>query len=248
MTALHTLAARFVRDETGAITVEYVLLAAAATAIGIASSDVIFRGFGSLSGTIDDEFNEGGYSGAGGSAPGPSYDERFDNGAPGWTGAVAGYVRGFGNVLGPIAGTGGREAISREFAIEPGAASAKFTFDLIGGDSLDDESGIVFIDGREVGRMTTKHNGATTFTPAADLAARGITFDAQLIDSRADLGGSTSRPDWRDSRSKITITIAEPKSKVKFGFGSNADQGVDDEFFAIDDFKAFGVQKPGNQS
>ena len=241
MPALRRRIHTFLRDEAGAVTVEYVVLAAAITGMAIATSDILDRGLDAVGSTVDTELRGdpvGGPAGMG-------YDDGFDHGAAGWSGAAAANVRGFGNVLGPIAGSGGAQSVSKEFDIEPGAKAATFKFDLIAGDSLDGESGIVFIDGREVGRMTTNYHDGTTFTPAADLAARGITFEAKMLHDRNDMGGETSRSDWVDSRASISITVANPAERVRFGFGSNADQGVGDEFFAIDNFQASGLKDPG---
>lgn len=240
MTARRRRSLTFLRDEAGAVTVEYVELAAAVTAMAIASSDVINRGLAALAGTVDSELSG---DPVGGSA-GLGYDDGFDNGSPGWTGATASTIRGYGNVLGPVAGSRGAEAISKEFAIAPGAA-ATFRFDVIAGDSLDGESGIVFIDGLEVGRVTTDWQGATMFTPMAGLAERGISITGELIDSGTDLGGPADKPAWVDSRTSVSISIANPAERVRFGFGSDADQGLADEFFAIDTFKATGLADPG---
>ena len=240
MTSLRSLAARFVRDETGALTVEYVLLAAAVTALGIGSSDVINRGLAALAGNVDSELSGDPVTGIDGMA----YDDGFDDGAAGWSGAAVSNVRGFGNVLGPIAGSGGAEAVSKEFDVAPGAKSATIKFDLIAGDSLDGEDGIVYLNGREVGRLRAHHSEVPVFRPSSWLEEEGISISAQVIDSRVNLGGSVERPDWRDSRTAISISIANPTEKVRFGFGSNANSGVDDEFFAIDNFKAAGLQDP----
>ena len=234
-----SLLRRFARDERGAVTVEYVILAAAITGMALASADVINRGLGALANTIDSELSE--EKGAHGAL---AYEDGFDNGAAGWSGASATLIPGFGHVLGPIGGSGGAQSLTRAFDIAPGAKAATFRFDVISGDSLDGESGIVFIDGVEVGRVTTDWRQGTVFTAAAGLAERGIAIDATVIDDRVALGGEASRADWVDTRTAISISVANPKDKVTFGFGSNADQATSDEFFAIDNFRATGLKDP----
>lgn len=238
---------RFLRSQSGAVTVEYVVLAAAITGVALASSDVINNGLGSLSGTIEDELSGEPV----GTHSGPlTYDDGFDNGSAGWSGATVAEIRGVGKVLGPIPGSGGTQAITRDFQIDPGAGAATFSFDVLALDSLDNESGIIFIDGREVGRVTSTH-GRTTFTPGAGLPI-GTTIEAQIIDNDTDLGGISNNAGWRDSRTKVTVSVAKnaekPVDKITFGFGSNANQGVDDESFAIDNFKATGLKDPGRTS
>lgn len=244
MNPARNLLRRFARDEAGAVTVEYVVLAAAITGMALGSADVINRGLAALSGTIDSELSEDASGGRGALA----YEDGFDNGAAGWSGAAAASIPGFGNVLGPIKGSGGVQSLTRDFALAANGAAATFTFDVISGDSLDDESGIIFIDGVEVGRVTSHWRNGTVFTAAEGLAARGITIDATVIDEKVQIGGNESRPEWSDARTSISISVAnpkdKPKDKLKFGFGSTADQDVNDEFFAIDNFKASGLRDP----
>lgn len=230
----------FLRDEAGAVTVEYVVLAAAITGVALGSADIINRGLAVLAGTIDSELAEDVSAGTGALV----YSDGFDNGSAGWNGATVADIRGVGKVLGPIGGSGGAQAITREFQIDPNAASATFSFDLLALDSLDNESGIVYINGREVGRVTS-NGGNTSFTPATGLAA-GMTITGTIVDNQVQLGGL--RPDSAgysmDSRTRIQISMTEPSDKVTFGFGSTANQGVDDESFAIDNFNATGLADP----
>lgn len=240
MTKRRAFLRSFLHDEAGAVTVEYVVLAAAVTGVALGSADVINRGLAFMAGTIDSELSQDETSG--GSAQ-TFYDDGFDNGAAGWTGAAVADVHGLGNVLGPIGGSGGAASVFREFDIAPGTGSANFSFDLVALDTLDGESGIVYIDGREVGRLTKGHS-ETTFTAAEGLDAHGIAITGNIIDGNVHLGGPSGRTDaaGTDSRARISVTVKDPSSKVRFGFGSTADQGTDDESFAIDNFKATGTK------
>ncbi len=233
---------RFLRDESAAVTVEYVVLAAAVTGMALLSSDVIYRGLGALAGTVDGELQGESTTRTGAL----SYDDGFENGAAGWAGAAASAVRGFGNILGPITGSGGAASVTREFEFAEGTPEATFSFDLLAMDSLDGESGIVYIDGQEVGRMTTDFTTGTVFTPADGIAARGISFQTRLEDDRVDLGGTSAERRFVDSRAKILVTVANPASKVTFGFGSTANHGAHDESFGIDNFRATGLKDPGS--
>lgn len=63
-----------------------------------------------------------------------------------WRGAGSTYVDGFGEVLGPIAGSGGLESVTTSFDIGAEAESATLTFDLLAFDSLDGEDAVLYID------------------------------------------------------------------------------------------------------
>lgn len=232
----------FLRGESGAVTVDYVMLAAAVTGMALASSDVITRGMAALASSIDSELSGEPVE----RPPGLTYTNGFDNGSEGWSGAGTANIRGLGNVLGPIAGSGGTASITRDFIIDPDATEATFVFDLLALDTLDNESGIVFIDGREVGRVTSTH-GRTAFTSGSGLDGRGITIEAQIIDNAEQLGGAPDRGDDSDldSRTTISIRIANPNERVTFGFGSTADQSISNESFALDNFKVTGLKDPG---
>lgn len=230
--------ARFFRDQRGAATVDYVVLAAGVFAVAMAANEVISGGMSGLAGTVDSELRREPVE----ALTGITYTDGFDNGASGWIGAFAATIPGLGNVLGPIAGTGvgGPPRITRDFDIDPKATQATFAFDLYAMDSLDNESGIVYIDGLEVGRMTSdKGNAVFTAADAAELKKRGIIVRATTVDNNVDLGGN---PSFKDSLSSISITIDKPKNRVTFGFGSTADQGTGDESFAIDSFQATGLR------
>lgn len=219
---------RFLRGDTGAITVEYVVLAAAVTGVTLLSTDVLQVGMRGLAGTVDSELK--------GEAPDSnntvSYHSGFDNGAQGWTGAGAAEVPGLGTVLGPIGGSNGEATVSRDFAFDEGTERAEFEFDLYAMDSLDNESGIIYIDGREVGRLTSDH-GNTTFTVADGIDPDRFIVRQTNVDDQIDLGGSDR---WTDGHSKIQITVRDPGTNVNFGFGSTANQGTSDESFSIDNF------------
>ncbi|CTQ32028.1 Flp family type IVb pilin [Jannaschia rubra] len=226
---------RFLRGTDGAITVEYVVLAAGITGLSIGAYGAVTDGLGALAGTVEGEINGTASDGT----VGKTYIEGFRSGADGWSGAEATDMMGIGEVLGPIGGSGGAPTVSRDFVTDPDAAKATFQFDLYAMDSLDRESGVIYIDGKEVGRVTRNHLKGTTFTPAEGLAERGIIVRAEIVDDDIQLGGSTS---WRDALSVISISVKDPGDTVNFGFGSTADQGVGDESFAIDNFVATGLR------
>lgn len=232
----------FLADQRGAITVDYVVLTAAATGVALASTDLVIDGLQSLADTVTEEM-----SGEAVNDPseGLTYADGFDNGASGWIGAIASDIYGIGNVLGPIEGSGGVETVSKTFEMMAGLTHSTMTFDVLAMDSLDNESGIIYVGGQEVGRIT-KNGTSTVFTPTD---VPGITISADIVDQGTQLGGNTGSQDWwTDSRTTISITVDEPDELLSIGFGSTADQGVNDEFFALDNFTVTGLNDPDAQT
>jgi len=228
---------QFISDTRGAVTVDYVMLAAAVTGVTLMSTDIIQNGLRSLAGTVDSELK----GEAPGSANGLSYANSFDNGSAGWSGAYATNVAGIGNVLGPIENTGGGPGVSRDFEIDPATDRATFSFDLLAMDDFDGDTGTVYVDGEAVGSVTANY-GVPTFTAAEGLEDRGIIVRYSEVDSDVHLGGNSSQT---DSRSTFEITVrndpSDPRGTVNIGFGSDATAGAENEFFAIDNFQANGL-------
>lgn len=232
----------FLRDESGAITVDYVVLAAACCAVGLWSTDLIEVGMRALAGTVDSELR--------GESPDSltttTYDNGFDNGSQGWTGATTSDIAGIGNVLGPIESTGGLPGVNRDFAIDENTERSTFSFDLLSIDDFDGDSGTVFVDGTAVGSVTVDNrNGTQTFTAADDLDERGIIVRFTAVDTGVNLGG---RAGALDSSATFEITVrndpTNPRDNVNIGFGSDASAGAGNEFFAIDNFTATTTARP----
>ncbi|CTQ48842.1 hypothetical protein [Jannaschia donghaensis] len=236
----------FLRDSQGAVTVDYVVLAAAVTMVGLLSTDIIQAGMRSLAGTVDTELR----GEAVGSGNGLTYSDGYDNGAQGWVGAESTEIAGIGHVLGPIENTGGGPGVSRDFAVSDATDTATFSFDLYSMDNFDGDTGTVYVNGDAVGSVTVD-NGIPTFT-AAEGAPPNVTVRYTDVDTNVHLGGSTSDADALSSfeifvSRPVTIdpTTNEPVTTnigtVNIGFGSDASAGSDNEFFAIDNFTATGL-------
>ncbi|SFI53662.1 hypothetical protein SAMN04488095_1163 [Jannaschia pohangensis] len=233
---------KFREDEAGATTVEWVMLASLVTMVGLASTGVIERGFLALAGTVQGELRGDPVE----QVAGLTYSDGFDHGSNGWSGASVTEINGVGNVLGPLGGTGGYPGITRDFDIDPDADQVQFEFDLLSLDSWDGESGIVFLNGYEVGRVTSDHRGSTTFTAAEGLANSGITIRGSVVDNNVDLGGVSTNAGFTDSRTTIQIAVDRPAEgdfdTISFGIGSTTDQGVNDESLALDNFTVRGLR------
>lgn len=228
----------FLADNRGAVTVDYVVLTAAATGVAIASLNVVMDGLRTLAGNVNDESSGVDVASMDGTL---TYSDGFDNGASGWEGAVATEVDGIGTVLGPIGGTGGVEDVTKSFTLDDGFEFSMITFDMYAMDSLDDESGYIFVGGQKVGEL--RKNGSETVFTAFDIP--GITITGDIIEQNTQLGGRAGTSAWwQDSKAEITILYEKPDPNLTIGFGSNANQGTDDESFAIDDFTVTGLHDP----
>ena len=237
--------ARFIAGERGAITVDYVVLTAAACGVAIACSDQLRAGLDVVAGVISTELSSGGQEeNADGSL---TYSDRFDNGASGWNGATVSKIFGIGNALGPIAGSGGAASVTRDFEMMDGLEATSLTFDVLALDSLDGESGYIYLGDIQVGKITSRL-GETSFEANE---VEGVDVSFKIIDQNTQLGGSSIDDDWyKDSRTEVTISVTDPSAFktdegiMTFGFGSDANQGVEDESFALDNFTVTGLKDP----
>lgn len=232
---------RFAANDSGAVTVDWVVLCAAVTALTLAMYDEVGSALGFFSDDVTEELTNSEIVRAGNEN---QVGFSFDGGALGrWSGAEVTDIPGFGNALGPIAGSGGRIAVSHDFIMASDIDVSIIQFDVYSLDSLDNESGIIFINGVEVGRVTTSHNGGVTFTSAG---VDGITFGGVVVAEGEDIGGYQNTGEngptyWLDDISTITIAVEDPGDVLSFGFGSDANQEITDEAYAIDNFNISGV-------
>ncbi|MEM9795644.1 MAG: hypothetical protein AAF919_04100 [Pseudomonadota bacterium] len=226
----------FATDESGVVSVDYVVLTAGACGLMLVFSETILGAFGVFSGTVEGELSGREVAAQSSSL---SYNDGFDNGAEGWTGASATHVHGAGNVLGPI---GGGTEVSRSFEVAGNGEPATFTFDVMSFDGLNGEDGIIKVDGVEVGRVSVTDGNATFIgSGTSDIDVSGF-----VTDNAVQIGGASLDPtSGMDSRTQVTITVNNPTSgTVDIGFSSTADGSTATESFAIDNFTATGLNNP----
>ncbi|MEM8823840.1 MAG: hypothetical protein AAGF30_09550 [Pseudomonadota bacterium] len=229
----------FLLAERGAVTVDYVVLTAAATGLAIAASTELSNGFSYLTNVVASELSEQG------DAYDPRtiqiYDDAFANNSSDWHGATVSELFGLGTVLGPIEGAnGGAEQVTRSFDVPENLDSVTLQFDLYALDDLDPEdSGFIYIGNEKVGSVS-QVGGQTVFTPIGEHA--GVTVTAVVLENQVQLGGAqVTGDDSLDSRVSFSITVDNPELTVDFGFGSNATGDRDNESFALDNFSVTGL-------
>ena len=218
----------FIGNEDGATTVDFVVMTSGVTGMCIAVAMLVSGGIENLSSDVGTTMSDYEITGEFSQFVAQILAANdFTAGAIGdWTGGIAANA---GGVLGELLmiGPGGLAQLTLD--VPDGAAQAVFTFDLIGGDSLDNETATVMINGQPV-TIATGNHGSISF---ADAGVPGITVETTIQSQGQQLGGSTNDP-WRESVTSVSITVDNPGSSVTLGVASSADQPVNDEFFGID--------------
>lgn len=217
---------KFFNDESGAVTVDWTVMTAAIAGLGLATYGVVSGGISDLSSDVDLQLRSNHISTSFAADILASMD--FTDGElGGWTG---------GTVLSPIAELGEMlvlgpgESTSLTLDVPANSSSATLSFDLIGGDSLDNEVATITSNGTTVTLARGSYNGTMTFT-SPDV--EGVTVTTEVISSGTNIGGA-SPSNWRDSVTRVTVTVDDPGETLALGMTSGANQGIGDEFFGID--------------
>ena len=238
---------RFWKNESGAVTVDWVVLSAAAIGLGGAAVSSVQEGLTVSGLSIADQLES--------ASSGIYYDNvlsssDFSNGLDGWAGTTTRNVNGFGWVLGPISSSNGAEIVQKTFEIPEGTEHARLEFDLLALDSLDNtpntpragvgEGPVLYVDGIEVARATIDSEaewrvggGQLTEWTFHDLSDVGI--KATLLEA-GDLGAYSGAAGHTDSRTRVQITVDNPSAEITMGLGVVSNQSFRDESVAIDNF------------
>lgn len=157
----------------------------------------------------------------------------FDFSGGTMTGWIGGQVRDLGGTLGQMLVLGPNESTTTTFDMPDGAQTGTISFDFVAGDSLDGEIATITTNGQTV-TLARGSRGSVSFT---NPDVSGITVTTEILSEGTDLGGRQNRV-WNDSLSRVTITVDNPGTSLDLGLRSGADQGIADEFFAIDNVQA----------
>lgn len=217
----------FLRDESGEVTVNWVVLTSSVVAFGLAATGIVVGGVQYMSEDTDETIRDRDIQTSFADMIGEITDlfgTDFSGGADGWTGGTVASLDGFGEVL-RIAGG---EAAALDLPVPDGASSATITFDLIGGDDLDGDTATVSIGGVPISIYRDDHGNvsvASSTDPGID-----VQVTAQYLNRAAGAGTH-----GKDSRATYAITVTDPASNLLLSVRSDADDGVSNEFYAIDD-------------
>lgn len=229
---------KFYQDQSGAVTVDWVVLTASTVGLGIASLALVSGGVADLSRdtsrNLGRPFIQSAFL---------SPDD-FSNGPGGWVGAGTNFVQGFGDILGPIRGdAAGSEQFWQVFDIPGGAMEVQFSFDMLSMDSIDgglidqgwgaEEGPVLYLNGQEIARARSQA-GNLTWT-YADVP--GVQIHSEVTQSGTNIGGPAHQnASWYDGINNVRIQFDDPQEQVKLGFGMKANQGINDESIGIDNF------------
>jgi hypothetical protein len=145
----------------------------------------------------------------------------------GWTGGtVMSPIAALGEIL--VLGPG--ETAMLTLDVPANSESATLSFDLIGGDSLDHEVATITSNGKTVTLARGLYDGTMTFTTPD---VEGVNITTETISSGTNLGGISSDY-WRDSVTRVTVSVDDPGETLSLGMTSGANQDIGDEFFGID--------------
>lgn len=214
----------FIDDESGAVTVDWVIMSAGMVGMAIAVVALVSGGIEDLSSDAANEMSGFEIRTTFASAATALLSNDFSGGLGGFVGGTVASVIGFGEVL----QLGPGETTQATFAVPPGASTATITFDMLGIDALSGESASVMINGQVVALYSDNHGNITT----TDLSGAGISVSVNQQYSNDPMGGGTH---GSDSRATYTITVANPGETVTFGVRSDTGQPISEEFYAIDD-------------
>ncbi|TFL18925.1 hypothetical protein [Jannaschia formosa] len=213
----------FLRAESGAIAVDWVVLTSALVGLGLAVMAVIRLGLQDLS-TDTRAAMEGTLIRTSFARLGALFGTDFSNGPEGWSGGRVVTLAGFGEVL----QIGPNETADLLVDVPESASRTTITFDLIGADDLSGEPAAILIDGEEVALYSDNH-GRITLT---DHEIPGVTISVAQHYANEPMG---SGGHGHDSRATYTITVDDPERELVLGIASRTAQATTGEFYAIDD-------------
>lgn len=222
-------AAAFARSQDGSVTVDWTVLAAAATALVMATGGVLLAGLAHSGGEMNEELFDR-------EVAGPGYG--FDFGPGEWAGAETARLDDFGAVLGPIAGSGGAPTAWTTVSVPPDIARATFSFDVVPIGGVDGADLVVHLGGQEIGRVTA----AAEIRWSAGALPAGVSVSASALDRDASASGDVAADDprWDIGTMRVTVSVDDPADAVTFGLGSTAPGGEGLGGWGIDDWTVSG--------
>ena len=226
---------RFLADETGAVTVDWTVITAALVGLGLAVAAVVSSGTEDLSTDIADTMTdlrivtafervvaEYGFTGG-------------DLG--GWTAGSVRDIPGFGEIL-----VVPRRGVETTLPIDVGDeyAYARVEFDMIFGDSWDNESGTISIAGQDV--VVGTHSWREG-EPDIRVIEGDNDTTVTLIRSERGTGNFRTGGGSQDYTYRVQVVSANGDD-LTLGASTTLNSGPNDEFFGIDNVRVSGANAP----
>ncbi len=215
---------RFLKDENGAVTVDWTVMTAAIVGLGIATFGVVSNGMRDLTTDTSRHLSSFWIKTSFGMQTFASMDFTGGNNG-GWNGGtVMSPIEALGEVL--VLGPG--EKTKTSIDVPAGTSTAQLSFDLVGGGFLNHDVAKVTTNGKTVtlARGWWK-DGSMNFTVKE---VEGMTVTTETISEGTNLGGNRGR----DSVTRVTVTVDDPSETLDLAIISGANQPVRNEFFGID--------------
>ncbi|SDZ14149.1 hypothetical protein SAMN05444004_106198 [Jannaschia faecimaris] len=219
-----------IQSEDGAVTANWVVLTAGIVGLGLAATSVVSGGVEDQSVDIaqflaDTEV---------GTAFSRLFSENdFSEGRGDWSGGELMTINGFGEIL---ALSGNATRAEMPISVDSKYAYAVMEFDMIIGDSWDNEQGVISINGKDVVIGTHSWGGDGPAIQTFD-AAGGTTV---MMTRSSTATGGNWRPDTNDYTYNVRVVAANDGSDITLGAATTLNQGGGDEFFGIDNVKVTG--------
>lgn len=230
----------FIRDESGAVTTDYVMLAAMITGSSVAGTNSSLSGVENLTADIDaalrSEIVRSDFSNS-------SYFDDFESVSAYWSnGDINSEDDAYGGILGQFGGSDGEIAVSRDYALNGDYDYAVVEFEVHAHDSWDSEQFIVFANGAAVGayQFDYRYDGvAGSWTTPDSNYSMSITPNG----ARDHTGFNSG---WTDQSYTVQMTVANPGDSLNLGFGSTLNQGIGDESWSIDNVSLISTNDPSS--
>ena len=223
---------RFLEEDSGAVTVDWVVFTAATVGLGVATLGAISVGIEDVSSDVATQLS--------GQSLSSSFNSAFNSvvlaasnftggDLGGWTGAS---VVDAGGEMGEVLYIDQQQTASLDIEVPEGATNATMEFSLYGGDTLDNEDAIISVDGGAVAIATGYHGTMTIKIPQID----GTSVTAEVAVEQVNMGTGGLYLNAGDSKAEVTINVADPPGDMTLTvYSANSHGKRGDEFWAIDD-------------
>jgi hypothetical protein len=227
----------FIEAEDGAVTADWVVLTAAMVGLGLAVMSTISFGLetrtASITGTMDamaivDAFDA------------VLAEDDFETGRGAWLGGELRSISGFGQIL--ALSSDGDEA-SLPIDVDPSHDYAVIEFDMIVGDSWDDENARLSIGGTEFAAIRHDWQAAEPTIQTLDVPGeRSVTLTR--VDTQSGTWNSADGRPNTDYVYRVRYVAANDGSDLTLRAVTDLDTAAGDEFLGIDNVRVTGTDRP----
>ncbi|MCA0257005.1 MAG: cadherin domain-containing protein, partial [Proteobacteria bacterium] len=158
--------------------------------------------------------------------------ETFSSGTDGWTGTTTMNRNDTGDAyLGQIGGSGSNavvnQTVSKTFTLPSAQEMIQIEMDVLKLDSMDGGENLsIFVNGQIVANVNK--NGSV------QVVAAGVEVSSTVIGTGLDI--FTTSATWTDDVYHVIVKVPTTATTITVGFGSNANEGINNESWGIDNF------------